>query len=61
MEGDRNPVVTSTLNSITVESSLRLTSVEETQNGPVSCVAYHSYEGEVFVAISTANLVVLSK
>ncbi len=59
--GDSNVISSSTLNSITVQSSLRRTMVTETETGPVSCIAYHSYNGELFLATTTANLIVLSK
>ena len=61
VRGDENPVISSALNSITVQSSLRLRRVSETQTGPVSCVAYHTVNGgDVSMATSGANLIVLS-
>ena len=61
VRGDENAVVPSSLNSITVQSSLILSRVSETQTGPVSCVAYHTVNGDdVSMATSGANLIVLS-
>ncbi len=58
---DGNLITSSTPNSITVQSALRRTTVTETETGPVSCVAYHSFDGDLCLAASTSNLVVLSE
>ena len=61
MTEDGNVIISSTLNSITVQSTLRRTAVTETEIGPVSCVVYHSFGGDLFLATSTSNLVILSE
>lgn len=47
--------------TVDVESTLVLSGVTEGHTGVVTCVAYHQQSGQVLMATSTANLVVLSE
>ena len=47
--------------AVSTESEYVVSEVEERHTGPVTCVALHERNGEIFTVSSTANLVVLSK